>query len=219
MHVIDAAWIGAGAPPPPTAPRRSGSCARCAAAGADLIPVQAAISKTFTAFDGWSEPRGTGLCGACAWAYSTPDLRAAAHVVTRDPVALQRVGRSEVRDLLLAGAVAADVAVVVPLRPGRKHVLPTATWGRVTVDDAQLPWADTDAHRLSTVNELRTRGFGSRMLAGPAPPFRVLCSLPRDLWQPTMRAWDELAPWRTTDNPWLPLALHVTTPTEERPQR
>jgi hypothetical protein len=37
----------------------------------------------------------------------------------------------------------------VPLRPGRKHLLPTATWGHVTVDDAQLPWSTTDTARLA----------------------------------------------------------------------
>lgn len=215
MDVLTAAWLAAGARPAP-ALTRAGRCARCSTL-AELTAVRSAISKTFTGFEGWGDPGGTGLCGACAWAYTTPQLRAEPHLVTRQPVGLRRLQRTDIRAVLLTGALDPCLALVVPLRPGRKHVVPTARWGRVTVDDAVLPWGDSDAARLGELIELRGRGFGSRMLTEPAPSYHVLRRLPPDQWQPTMRAWQQLAPWRAPDSPWLPLALHVTTSTQETP--
>jgi hypothetical protein len=147
----------------------------------------------------------------CSWGYATAGLRAGAHLITRTPAMVQALTRDQAR-AALTSALAADQALVVPLRPGRKHVLPDAVWGRVSVDDAHLPWGEHDAALLQLVIDLRGKGFGSRMLAEPAPPYPVLQTLPRADWQPVLQAWEQLTPWRVPDSPWLPLALHVTLP-------
>ena len=214
MTVTSAAWTSAGAPAHESVNSVPGVCARCARPG-DLVPVRSVVSKVFTAFDDWADLGGPGLCDTCAWVFSTPSLRSTIHLISRDPAQMSPLTRTEAKTVLLGGQLGAGVALVVPLRPGRKHLLPAATWGRVCVDDAQLLWTDTHAGLLALVEELRALGFGSRMLSEPAPPFAVLKGLPSTEWGAVFRAWDALAGWRTPDNPWLPLAVHLTTPSSK----
>jgi hypothetical protein len=112
---------------------------------------------------------------------------------------------------MLQEALAPDVALAVPLRPGRKHVLPAAAWGRVTTGDACLSWTCADAARLAVMARLRRQGFGSRMLAAPAPAFGVLRRLAPDHWPQVTRDWEALRPWRER-RPWLDLALRLPAP-------
>lgn len=209
MHVLTAAWLGSGAPI--TGPHSGhGACARCGHVE-DLVPVRAAISKTFTGFDGWRDLAGRGLCPVCAWGHATTELRSCAHLVRRSPPAVSALLRAQVAEFLQRGALSPEVALAVPLRPGRKHILPAARWGRVATDDAQLAWTDLDAHLLALIVDLRREGFGTRMLREAAPPFVALSRLPSHRWASVMTTWDRLKVWRSPDNPWLSLALHVTT--------
>lgn len=216
MDVLTAAWTGAGAPGPGPA-AAPGGCARCAAE-ADLVPARTAISKVFTGYDDWASPSGAGLCPACAWGYATPALRSYIHAVTDRPPMLRRLDRAQAHRLLAAAPMRPGIALLVPLRPGRKHLLPAAVWGRVTVDDVRLPWTAADAQRLQLVARLRGQGFGTRMLREPAPPFPVLRRLPVDQWATVMNSWSELDPWRTQPAPWLELALHITAAHPEKEQ-
>lgn len=212
MDVLTAAWLGSGSPTQDSLRQLGqGPCARC---GADtlLSPVTAAVSKTFTGFDGWHDVAGRGLCPVCSWGYTTADLRQAAHQVDRAQVSLTRMTSSDVASQLLHGGLATDVALVVPLRLGRKHLLPSARWGRITVDDAQLIWTSRESDLLEDVIQLRQHGFGTRMLREPAPPFSILRRLPTRSWSNVVDAWHRLTTWRSPDNPWLSLALHITTP-------
>ena len=218
MDVLTAAWIGDGRPTVEPSPTLEGPCARCGTTAA-LVPARSVISKAFTAFDGWSTPNGRGLCPACAWCYDTTSLRAVAHLVTRQLPALRRMTRDDAVVLLRAGALAVDLSLVVPLRPGRKHVVPAAEWGRVSVDDVPVPWSASDAQLLEAVLELRSQGFGTRMLAEPAPPVPVLKALAPDRWARVLQLWEALGPWRTPDSPWMDLALHITTPTSTKENR
>lgn len=211
MDVLTAAWTASGWPVVDEASLGPGDCARCATS-THLVPVRRAVSKSFTAYDAWSNPSGSGLCQACTWAYTTTSLRAGTHLIGRAPATMRPVSRSAAAEVLLAGALSAEAALAVPLRPGRKHVLPAAAWGRVAVDDVAVPWSSSDASRLRHVVELRGLGFGSRMIAEPAPPYAVLSGLDRSLWPVVLHAWRQLSPWRSPDNPWLHLALHLTTP-------
>jgi len=213
MHVLTAAWVGTGSPAAPGA--TSGPCARCGREDDGLVPTRHVISKQFTGFDGWADPSGCGLCAVCAWGYSTASLRSATHLVTRSPASMRQLSRVEVAGLLHSGTLETDLALVVPLRPGRKHILPSAVWGRVNVDDAQLSWTARDAGLLQLIARLRELGFGSRMLTAAAPPFPVMNRLDRSCWAEVLAAWGQLGPWRAPDNPWLTLALHVTTPTSK----
>lgn len=208
MNVLTAAWIGTESPAP-TVTLGVGSCARCAST-ADLVPARSTVSPAFTGYDDWVDPSGAGLCPPCTWGYRNPALRSEAHLVTRRPATLRAVTCREVHDVLTRGALGPDLALVVPLRPGRKHVLPTARWGRVTVEDTHLPWSARDAALLKALTGLRRRGFGTRMLIEAAPPFAALRKLPRSQWAPTMRDWALLEPWREPAGPWLALALHIT---------
>lgn len=210
MTVLATAWRAAGAP------LRSdialaGICARCGRP-AELTPARRAVSRSFTGYEDWVDPSGHGLCATCCWAYSTESLRLSAHLVTADPISLVALSRSQVGERLQQGALASGYAVVVPLRPGRKHLMPAAAWGRVTIEDAHLPWSAADAARLRTVSQLRGLGFGTRMLAEAAPAFTQLRRLAPEQWPQVMAWWAELTQWRTPESPWLALALHVTVP-------
>ncbi len=210
MTVLTTAWRAAGSP------ARSdiaiaGICARCGSP-AELTPARAVISKTFTGFGGWIDPSGHGLCPACCWGYDTDALRLSPHLVEADPPHLTRLTKTQTGELLQQGCLGSGQALVVPLRAGRKHLVPTAAWGRVTTDNTQLPWGDSDARRLRIVARLRGLGFGTRMLAAPAPAYPTLRRLPATDWPQVISWWGELDPWRVADSPWLALALHVTTP-------
>ncbi len=213
MNVLMVAWICAGRPAVKV--RSVGSCARCGDI-TGLGPVRDAISKTFTAFDGWCNPNGRGLCPPCSWGYATVGLRQAPRLVSRRPIGFEVLTRPATLAILTGGAIGKDVALTVPLRPGRKHLMPEATWGGVRVDDGHLTWREQDARMLRVVVELRSLGFGSRMLTQPAPPFSALTRLPPQTWQSVINMWEELAVWRTADNPWLPLAVHVSTPVPDQ---
>lgn len=207
MDVLHAAWQASGRPLSATFDR-SGSCARCGQHTASLVPIREAVSKAFTGYNGWQCPAGGGLCPPCVWGYRSPALRATTHLVTRSPLGLQQLDAAELGQLL-SSALRPDHAVVVPLRPGRKHLMPTAGWGRVTVDDAQLPWTKQDAHRLAAMRRLRALGFGPRMLTALAPTWSVLRRLPRSWWAQATEDWQALDVWRSR-RPWFELAVHAS---------
>lgn len=208
MDVLTAAWTAAGGILL-LEPSLAGLCARCATNSA-LVPVLAVVSKVFTAYDGWVDPAGCGLCPACTWGYRHPPLRAIAHEVIRNPPQLRPVNALEVGQLLDHPADP-HTAIVVPLLPGRKHLLPTAQWGRITVDDVHLPWTASDVARLAVMRDLRAAGFGSHMLTHPAPTWAVLRRLPPNRRPDVQADWARLEPWRRR-RPWLALAVHVTAP-------
>jgi hypothetical protein len=214
LDVLTAAW--AAAAPPDHAHTSTGSCARCSASG-PVIAARTVVSKTFTSYASWANPNGAGICGCCAWGYRTADLRLHPHLITRHP-SLTRLTKPEVASLLADGRLDTTTALLVPLRPGRKHLIAEAGWGQVTLDDVRLPWTDHDAALLHLVIDLRRLGFGSRMLTAAAPPWPVLRRLPASSWAQVMDSWSQLQPWRTPASPWLALALHTTTlKSEEAP--
>lgn len=214
MDVLTVAWTAAGAPS--SLSLIHGRCARCGRQ-ASLTATRTVVSKVFTGFDSWVDPAGAGVCPVCAWGYRTPDLRSSAHLVTRSPrSALSTLTRPAVLEVLTGGRLTADTALVVPLKPRRKHLIPDAVWGQVTLDDVHLPWTTADTDRLLVVAYLRSRGFGTRMLEEPAPPWPVLRRQPRADLVSVMATWCQLDPWRTPASPWLALALHITVPLKEQ---
>lgn len=206
MDVLLAAWQACGRPQalPPTT---DGTCARCSSL-ADLVATRAVVSKVFTGYDQWRNPSGAGLCPACTWGYRTAELRTAAHLVTADPPCLQQLDPDQL-GALLSEPLAPTVAAVVPLRPGRKHLFPNAVWGRVTVDDTQLPWTAGDVDRLAAMRRLRAMGFGSRMLTQPAPAWTVIRRLPKSWTDQVLEDWTALDPWRARPA-WFDLAVQAS---------
>jgi len=208
MNVLTTAHTATRRRPAPTGSCTDpGTCARCATASSELATTRTVVSKTFTGFDGWADPSSGGLCPPCTWAYRTPVLRQVPHEITTHP-SCRALTRPRLR-ALLAHPVPTTTALVVPLRPGRKHLLPTAQWGRVTTDDATLTWTDADADRLGVMATLRAQGFGPRMLLAPAPAWPVLVKLPPRQRLLTQQDWSLLTPWRRA-RPWFDLAVHAS---------
>ena len=58
MDVLTAAWTAAGRPQPGL-DSQDDRCARCGQAG-PVVALRAVISRIFTAYDGWTDPTGTG---------------------------------------------------------------------------------------------------------------------------------------------------------------
>jgi hypothetical protein len=206
--VLGVAWASSGSPSGAVASvGREGNCARCGLAGR-LVAVRSVVSKVFTGFDDWVDPTAWGVCEACAWGHTTPALRSMPHLVERTG-RLRSLTRAETGHLLV-DELGPGACLVVPLRAGRKHVLPGAVWGRVCVDDAHLPWTSREVRLLELVSWLRELGFGSRMLLEDAPAYGVFAKLDPALWGQVQEAWTQLAVWRRSDGPWMALAVHVT---------
>ena len=204
MDVVTAAWVASGSPPL-SDPVRLGRCSRCGRHDAPVQPSHRVVSAQFTDYDAWVDVSSGQLCAACSWGYRHPALRAGAHRITRTPVSLASCSRSEVTTLLTKGRLPVDVAVVVPLHPGRKHLVPVAQWGKVTTDAVAVTWTDHDAARLTVMQQLRALGFGSRMLDQPVPPWRTFTALSSDHQHTARQLWPQLDPWRHR-RPWMDLA-------------
>lgn len=186
-------------------------CSRCTRR-CQLSPAGNVVSRTFTGFDSWADPAGRGLCASCSWLYSTPQLRLQPHRVTHQPPALTACSPAELLAELTTGALNPTVAIAVPLKPGRKHVFAGLAWGTIRTDDVNLPWTTTDAALLRDLAELRTAGFGPRMLTEPAPPYQVLHRHPSTTWTRLQQLWRSLDAWRRQSLPHLELAIAVTRP-------
>ncbi|WP_213578553.1 hypothetical protein [Rhodococcus sp. USK13] len=187
---------------------RETGCARCGRVTAVMIPVGRVISRRFTGFESWTNLAGRQLCEVCVWVYRHRPLRTEAHIVTRTPVTLTPAGPQQLRQVL-STVVDADTAVLVPLRPGRKHVLPDARWGKVTVDDTALSWTAADAVRLQVVRRLRAHGFSETMLRDDSPAYSVLSRVVADQWPQVFDDWNHLTPWHHA-GPWFDVGLRAS---------
>ncbi|MDV6247053.1 hypothetical protein [Rhodococcus opacus] len=210
VDVVWAAYTAAvGTPDVAGAPdTRAAGCARCGLTTAVMSPVGQVVSRRFTGYESWTNLAGRSLCEVCVWVYRHRSLRTDAHIVTRDPVTLTPANPALLQQVF-STSVGADTAVIVPLRPGRKHLLPDARWGTVTVDDAQLSWTSADAHRLVVMRRLRAHGFSERMLGDDTPAYPVLNRVAADQWPQVFDDWNHLAPWRQAA-PWFEVGLRAT---------
>ncbi|MFD7161735.1 hypothetical protein ACFV9C_44620 [Kribbella sp. NPDC059898] len=209
VDVVTAGWIGAKGPHPADL-TEAGRCARCGEAG-NLSKIGSVVSKNFTAFDSWRDPAGQGLCSACSWGYRTTGLRQHAHLITHAPSTLRCLTLPELGQVLTR-PLSRQAALVVPLRAGRRHLVPEATWGRVTLEGTSVPWTPADVERLGVMRRLRTYGFTRQAFAEQAPPFAVFRRLPSTRWPDIIIGWAELQPWRDRDL-WLRLGLLATDDT------
>lgn len=205
--VVEVAWRAIGSPAVVSTSAAAtvwGLCARCAAEDR-LAPTFHVLSRNFSGYDGWADPAGLGLCRACTWAYRNPMLRTVPHLIVKWPELLQPLDCAALA-AVLDRPVTSDSAVVVPLRPGRKHVVSGAAWGHVVTDDQLLTWGSRDVARLRLVRALRTAGFSAGDLQQSAPPYQVIARLGPDQLVWTLAAWEELRPWRTRPV-WLQVAV------------
>lgn len=184
-------------------------CARCVAEDVAVTPVSSVVSRSFTGFDGWGAPAEPGLCGACTWLYRTEHWRRRMHVVRAAGTPTVSAVTPRGLHRLLSRPLADDWAVVVPLRPGRKHVLPHARWGMVAVDDGSFVWRNADVAALAAVSRLRLLGFGVRALSEPAPAWVVLRGVPEARWSSVLEDWEVLASRRGFPM-WWELAMRAS---------
>ena len=135
-----------------------GPCARCGAPHG-RVPVAGVVSRVFTGTDSWTQPAGHLLCRACAWAYSAPRAREAIRHVFRAPAAVRELTIAQAYGELSRGGLEASASMVVPIRPGRRHLLPHAQWGRIATDHGCFAWSDADAE--ATLADDFARGWWS----------------------------------------------------------
>ena len=154
-----------------------------------LTPTSQVVSAKFTGYDDWVGPSRFGVCRDYAWALRTKDLRLYPLLVRHTRPSVTQATRTELA-ALLAGPLPVEVAVTVPLRPGRKRLLPSARWGHVTTDNTTMRWGQGDAARLQAMQRLRRSGFGGRMLTGPAPAWQVLRERGLDTTKPILAVLD-----------------------------
>lgn len=204
-----AAWAASGSPED-HAGARTGRCARCLQEGSNHVSVTAVAGENFTGFSDWLGSPAGGLCASCAWVYRTPALRNTAHLITADPPSLKPLNPADLYACLLAGAPTTEEAITVPLRPGRKHVLPAAQWGLVAVDDVVIQWTSIDGHRLQLLAELRERGATSVQLRESTPPWSLIKNSTPPHRSVLLATWAALEPWRNR-GPWMDLALLATS--------
>lgn len=198
VDVARAAWVASGSP---ELGERSTTdrCARCGR-GEVAVTVRATVARTFTDFDRWSAPSGRRLCSGCAWVYRTRALRTGIHRVSTAPT-LEVLTPTELARSLQSPTTD-SVAIVLPLRPGRKHVIAQARWGHVCIEDLQLRWTSTSVVRLAAMTRLRDAGFTVRELMSPAPAHSTLMTLPATSWAAVFADWDTLGAWRSSPPHW-----------------
>jgi len=189
-------------------PSPGAACARCAAAAATTATTKV-LHRGFTSVDDWRAPNNSALCPACVWCYTTPALRSSALKVTASPATLTLLTLPQLLTEL-RHPIPADTAIAVPSRPGRKHMLPAATWGRVTLDDTPLTWSTQDCTRMATLVQLRTLGASAVDLLKPVPPWKMVAMTPAGDRATLLNAWDSLTPWRRAPA-WMTVATIAAT--------
>ncbi|MCT1515296.1 hypothetical protein [Dietzia cercidiphylli] len=164
------------------------------------------MSNRFTAWDDWKRPGGP-VCQVCQWAFATRELRSRIYLVEPD-------GRLEELDGAALGELLSqslgDRAVSLPLRPGRKHTLPAARWGLVSVEDTLLSWSRPERILRWQLATLRGWGFTVSDLAEGTLDYRTLGRLDTDERARALALADDLAPWRGT--PAWAVAVRASTP-------
>lgn len=198
MDVLTAAWVGAGSPTP-HATSLTGDCSHCGSATSWSRCGPWCPSSSPDSTDG-PTPR-VEACARDAPGGTPQPSCALEHTWSPETRQAWPLDRAGVAALLRSGPLGTDSALVVPLRPGRKHLLPMATWGRVAVEDVDLGWNHQELARLRQIDRLRALGFGSRMLTAAAPPFQVMRTLTPEQFPQVLDAWSQLEPWRQPGTP------------------
>lgn len=214
LTVSEACWRAAGAPAPSVPETRAlpgpVGCARCGGPLEVRTLTSRVVSKRFTDWDHWRTPGGRWVCAACAWIFTTDSLRRQMREVTATPSSreLSPVG---LHHRLMSG-VPASTAVILPLKPGRKHLIAHAEWGKVCVDDAVVSWTKSCADRLEAMTRLREFGFSVRQLKSHSPTYQVMIDIQPGLWPQIMTEWGLLDSWRQDNNPYWEIAVRASSP-------
>uniref|UniRef100_A0A5Q5BTF5 Uncharacterized protein n=2 Tax=unclassified Mycobacterium TaxID=2642494 RepID=A0A5Q5BTF5_MYCSS len=204
-----AAWVAAGRPAVDAPAPVAGRCGRCGEDG-PTVTSSRIISEKFTGFDAW--PFGSRrLCVPCAWAYSRQPTTQPPLLITPTAVEEYSTG-AELTELLAGGPLSSSRAVVLPTAR-RRHILPTAEWGHLATDGLVIPWDTAAAALLTDLAWLRASvGATWPQLSLPAPPHRLLQTLPRDQWPRILAAWPALQRWRIVPPLWAAARILTNPP-------
>lgn len=99
-HVAYAAVVGDPGAMDPDPVATGAGCARCGEQTPVMTPVGQVVSRRFTGYEGWGDPKSSRLCSVCVWLYRHRPLRHEAYVVTRDPAALLVASPATLRAIL-----------------------------------------------------------------------------------------------------------------------
>lgn len=190
-------------------------CAHCGAYSAEGDRVGSVVSRSFSAYDSWFDFSADRLCRKCVWLFTTGYLRSSAYSVTTAPT-MQILGPKALSSLL-STPIGVDTAVIVPLR-GRKHLLASARWGAITVDDATVPWDRSAVAAVEVIHRLRAAGFGVKELRQQTPAYQRMRTIPPNLWAQVLSDWKSLEPWRAR-GPWWELLVRASPKTRTDAQR
>ncbi|MBB1033155.1 hypothetical protein G6031_01950 [Dietzia sp. CQ4] len=105
-------------------------------------------------------------------------------------------------------------AVVLPLRPGRKHLLPTARWGHVVVDDVAVRWGGAEVVLRAEMAWLRARDFSVAMIQDGSPDIGILRRIPTHEMSDVLEALERVRRWRNC--PHWQIAVRASTSSSTR---
>lgn len=186
------------------------SCGRCGRRGCATVPCRQVISRKFTAFDDWISPGGE-LCQVCAWGLSEAGLRSTT-VAIEDGLVRELDGAGLAA--LLSRPIDEKTAVVLPLRPGRKHLLPAARWGHVVVDDVAVRWGGAEVVLRAEMAWLRARDFSVAMIQDCSPDIGLLRRIPTHEMPDVLEALERVRRWR--NSPHWQIAVRASTSSSTR---
>lgn len=177
----------------PTGQRTCGACRR----DHDCVPAGQVLSANFGTWDDIvPSVDGRWLCPSCVWAYTNADLRRGNLVVTTAP-SVERPVPSRLR-ALLSSPIPPTTAVVVPVG-GKRSLVPTAQWGKLTFDGGTIPWSAKHARLMHTAAQLRDWGAHEKSLQLPSPPMAMMDALPIETHSDVRALWRSFDPARNDD--------------------
>lgn len=174
------------------------------------MPSRQVISRRFTAYDDWIQPGGE-LCQVCAWGLAGTGLRSSILQISLSQ--LRELDGSTLADLL-GRPVDENTAVILPLRPGRKHLLPSARWGHVVVDDVAVRWGGAEVVLRAEMAWLRARGLSVSMIYDGNPDAGILRRVPTDELPDVLESLERVRHWRRS--PQWQIAVRASTSSSTR---
>jgi len=142
----------------------------------------------------------------CAWGLGGAGLRSS--ILEIRPGQVRELDAATLAELL-SHPVTEQTAVVLPLRPGRKHLLPEARWGHVVVDDVAVRWGGAEVILRAEMAWLRARDFSVSMIHDGTPDVGILRRIPTDELADVLESLERVRRWRRS--PQWQVAVRAST--------
>lgn len=185
-------------------------CSHCGNHVTALRPLAEVVSNKFTGWDHYgTTPQHVLVCCRCEWAFAGDRVRTHAWVITapgRRPGAALAAHRDAAGFIAsLTSPLPDDACMVLPTL-GRRHAMPYAQWGCVSLDGRPLPWGHAAAQAARHVRRLDLLEVPLAAVFDPAPPTAVLVAAPPSRRSEILQIWEHLEPWRL-DRDYLTVAI------------